>query len=130
MPLCAVFAFLCAGFFFGGCGTDYSKISVVAEDTSVVEIDVGESVDLTFSIKNYKSGFSNKVKINQITNGGTDIFACESPVYLSDSRFKIKITGVAGGTGRLQVVTLEGNKECFVDISVKQFSTSMAVGAP
>lgn len=125
ISLLGVFAFLFAGFFFVGCGIDYSKISVVADKQSI-ELEVGQTEEITFTIENYQSGFSNRISVNALSNG--QIFRASEPVYISKSEIRVKITGVAGGNGSLQVLTYEGNKECVVDVFVKQYSNSMEFG--
>ena len=125
ISLLGVFAFLFAGFFFVGCGIDYSKISVVADKQSI-ELEVGQTEEITFTIENYQSGFSNRISVNALSNG--QIFRASEPVYISKSEIRVKITGVAGGDGSLQVLTYEGNKECVVDVFVKQYSNSMEFG--
>lgn len=124
ISLCGVFAFLFAGFFFVGCSVDYSKISLVADKQSI-ELEVGESTEIVFTIENYQSGFSNKVQVNPRSDGQTAIFSASDPVYISKDQIKITITGTAGGYGELSVSTLEGGKECSVSVYVNQYSSSM-----
>ncbi len=127
--LLGVLAFVLAGFFFAGCKKDFSKIQLVA-DKSTVELEVGESAEVVFEFENFKSGFSNAVMPNAYADGQTDIFSVSEVEYLSKSRFKLSITALAGGHGTLNVCTLEGGKECNVDVSVKQYSKSLNVNRP
>lgn len=124
ISLCGMFAFLFAGFFFVGCSVDYSKISLVADKQSI-ELEVGESAEVIFTIQNYQNGFSNKIQINPRSDGQTAVFSASSPVYISKDQIKVTITGVAGGFGELSVSTLEGGKECSVSVYVDQYSSSM-----
>ena len=125
ISLCGMFAFLFAGFFFVGCGIDYSKIQLTC-DKSAVNLQVGESVDLIFKIENYQSGFSNIIDFNDQSSGLTDIFSCSKPDYLSEDEIKVTVTGVAGGSGKLEVITFEAGKTCEVNIFVEQFSDTMS----
>ena len=124
ISICGMFAFLFAGFFFVGCSVDYSKISLVPDKQSI-ELEVGESVDLTFTIENYQSGFSNKIQVNPRADGQTAVFSVSEPVYVNNNEIKVTVTGVAGGHGGLSVSTLEAGKECVVDVYVEQWSSSM-----
>ena len=116
--------FLFAGFFIAGCGVDYSQIRLVA-DQSVVNLEVGESVNVVFTFENYQSGFSNRVQANSNVNGQNSIFSVSDPVYLNDSSFRVTITATAGGEGQLIMRSLEADKQCVVDVSVSQFSSSI-----
>ena len=122
---CGMFAFLFAGFFFAGCGIDYSKIQLSC-DKQVVELEVGESVDLTFTIENYQSGFSNKIDFNDQSSGLSKLFSCSDPKYVDENHIKVSVTGLAGGNGKLEVVTLEAGKTCSVDIFVEQYTNDLS----
>lgn len=119
-----VFAFLFVGIFFVGCNVDYSKIEIVPNQAEI-NLLVGESVDVCFKIENYQSGFSNKVKVNPRSDGSTAVFETSEPVYISKNEIKIKVTGVAGGSGEMYVTTLEAGKECSVTVNVTQYTSSM-----
>ena len=126
--LFGVFAFMFAGFFFVGCDIDYDKISLTSS-TKNVEIEVGESVDIYFKIENYQSGFDNKININTVKgkNEKYEVFKCSDEVsYLSEDRMKITITGVDGGSGMIYAKTSDGKKECYVNVNVKKYATSMS----
>lgn len=117
-------AFLVAGIFFVGCGVDYGKISLTASEASV-QLEVGQTAQITFTIEGYQKGFSNRVKANPRSDSATAAFSAGEPVYVNDSQFTITITALAGGHGQLNVCTLEGAKECNVDVDVKQYATSL-----
>ena len=125
ISICGIFAFLFAGFFFVGCGVDYSKIQLSCDKTTV-NLQVGESTDLIFKIENYQNGFSNKIDFNNQSSGMTSIFSCSTPTYLSEDEIKVTVTGVAGGSGKLEVRTLEAGKTCEVNIFVEQYSNTMS----
>ncbi len=127
ISLCGAFAFLFAGIFFSGCKVDYSKISLTS-DVSSVQLEVGQTADVIFTIENYKKGFSNKIQVNPRSDETEAVF--EAPAssikYLNSRQIRVTIKAIAGGNGRLNVKTLEAGKECTVDVSVTQYSTSMA----
>ncbi len=125
--LCGAFAFLFAGFFISGCDVDYSKISLVSSVSSV-ELEVGETAEIVFTVKNYKKGFSNRIQVNPRSDGTQAVFEApnSSIRYLSKTKVSVTIKALAGGNGQLQVKTLEGEKECIVDVSVVQYSSSMS----
>lgn len=123
--LCGAFAFLFAGIFFSGCKMDYSKISLSA-NVSSVELEVGETADVVFTIQNYKKGFSNKISVGQRSDESEAIFETSEVKYLNKKQVRVTIKAIAGGHGQLHVQTLEGKKESFVDISVTQYSKTMA----
>ena len=127
ISICGAFAFLFAGIFFSGCKVDYSKISLVS-NVSSVELEVGETADVVFTIKNYKKGFSNKISVGSRSDETESIFEVPSSSikYLKNDQVRVTIKAIAGGHGQLHVKTLEGKKECFVDVSVTQYSTSMS----
>ena len=132
--LCVVFgafAFLFAGFFFAGCGVDYDSI-FISSDVQSIELEVGQSTEVVFSISNYQKGFDNKVNISEKTTAGqgtgaTSVFTCSDVTYISDSKMKVTITAVAGGEAILYARTLEAGKECSVDVKVVQHSETMNV---
>ena len=124
ISLIGVFAFLFAGFFFVGCGVDYSKISLTCDKPSI-ELDVGESEDITFTIEGFQSGCSNQVQVNPRADGQTAVFEVSQPFYVGNNQIRVTVTGLAGGHGQLQVVTLEGRKECVVDVRIQQYSHSV-----
>ncbi len=119
------FSLLFAGVFFAGCGSDYSKIQLVSSQSSV-SLEVGESVDIVFTFENYVSSFSNKVSVNSYANGQNSVFSVTDPVYISDDSCRVTITAISGGEGQLIVKSFEGDKECVVDVSVTQYSSSMS----
>ena len=123
--LIGLFAFLGAGFLFAGCGVNYSKISLVADVDGAIELNVGEQADITFKILGYQKGFSNQIKIDCKNDGQTKIFEEISKEYISNSEIKVTIQATAGGVGQIYAKTLEAGKECYVDISVSQTSSSM-----
>ncbi len=115
------FMFMFAGVFIAGCGVDYSKIQIVANVDGGIELSVGESTTITFTIEGYQSGFSNKVEVN----GDVNVFSYSEPNYVSDTQFQITVTAVAGGSGTLSVVSVEGQKQCDIEVSVTQLTSSM-----
>lgn len=123
ISFCGIFAFFFAGFFFAGCGVDYSKIQLSSDQTSV-ELEVGESVDINFKIENYQDGFSNKVSVENESS----IFSCSAPIYVAKDQIRITVTAVAGGNGVLNVKTLEAGKSCSVDVAVNQYSKTLESG--
>ncbi len=125
ISLLGAFMFMFAGIFFVGCGSvDYSKIKIVSNVEGSVVLGVGESVTITFTIEGYQSGFNNQVSLS----GQDEVFTYSEPNYSSSdsSQFTVTVTGVAGGTGTLLVTSVEGQKQCEVDISVEQSTTSIS----
>ncbi len=125
ISLFGVLAFLFAGVFFVGCGINYNKISLSA-DVASVNLQVGEEKDITFTIDGYQKGFNNKIQIMP-SNGLSSVFVVAegSPTYIGKDKIRITIRGVAGGSGTLTIRTYEAAKECSVDVSVEEFSSSM-----
>lgn len=117
-------AFLCAGVFFVGCGVDTNKIYLSA-DKDFLSMDVGDETSVVVTIENYQKGFSNKIRISPRDDGKSQVFETSDPIRLSNSRFKINITAIAGGQGELVVKTLEAGKECKISVSVNQNTTSL-----
>ncbi len=124
--LIGIVAFLIAGVFFVGCGVDYSKISIKASVDSI-ELNVGQSADLIFTIDGFQKGFSNEIQVDIKNSGQTQILQYdeEDLKYKSDTEILVKVTGKAGGIGTIVARTLEGNKQCEVAVSVNQDSHSM-----
>ena len=130
-----IFAFLFAGFYFAGCGVDYSKISLVA-DVQEITLEVGESKDVFFEIENYQSGFEKIISVSEKSGNGsvnlqngakrTKTFSYTSPTYLANGKIKVTVTGVAGGDGALAAMMYDGGKECVIDVHVKQYATTMS----
>ncbi len=125
ISLCGAFAFLFAGIFFAGCKIDYSKISL-STNVSSLELEVGDTAEVTFTVENYKKGFSNRVSVGSRSDSSEEIFETSSVKYLNNKQIRVTIKAIAGGQGQLHVKTYEGGKECFVDVNVTQYSTSMS----
>lgn len=127
ISICGAFAFLFAGIFFTGCKIDYSKIYLTS-DVSSVQLEVGQTADVIFTIENFKKGFSNQIQVNPRSDETEAIFEVSNSSirYLNNRQIRVTIKAIAGGHGQLHVKTLEAGKECTVDVSVTQYSTSMA----
>ena len=123
--LIGLFAFLGAGFLFAGCGVDYSKISLVCDVKGAIELEVGNETEVTFKILGYQKGFSSEIKVDCKSEGQTKIFEEIKTENVSNSEIKVTIRAIAGGVGQIYAKTLEAGKECYVDISVSQTSSSM-----
>ncbi|MBR1890800.1 MAG: hypothetical protein IJ817_03900 [Clostridia bacterium] len=129
--LFGLLATLLAGLFFVGCDVDSSKITLTASE-SVVELEVGDTTDIYFDLKNYEKGFSNKISVSERSTSGTNvgdqasIFECSDVTYLSETRMRVTITAKNGGEGILYAKTYEGGKECSVNVKVTQYTTTMS----
>lgn len=123
--LIGLFAFLGAGFLFAGCGVDYSKISLVCDVEGAIELEVGDETEVTFKILGYQKGFSSEIKVDCKSEGQTKIFEEIKTENVSNAEIKVTIRAIAGGVGQIYAKTLEAGKECYVDISVSQTSSSM-----
>lgn len=123
ISLCSVFAFLFAGFFFVGCGVDYSKIYLTADKQSIY-LEVGQTEDIVFTIEGYQDGFDNQVHIEETSNRDSSIFTWEKHQW-DKSRIRVTVTAVAGGEGTLTVSTFDGLKTCSVSIVVEQYAKTM-----
>ncbi len=129
IALVGVFAMLFAGFFIAGCGVDYSKIYLTNDCPEGINLVVGDdakgSKDVEFTINGYQKGFSNKIQIQE--RGQQNVFSATYQT-ISDTKIRVTVTAVSGGTSQLVVKTLEGAKESVVNVNVKQYSTAMTYG--
>lgn len=113
-------ASLFAGLFFAGCGIDYSIINLKA-DTEVIELDVGDSVDVTVKVEGFQKGFST---LSDIQCSKPSIAKIENINYNNDE-IKFTIVAKAGGTANVTVTTYEAKKSCQISLSVRQVSSTM-----
>ncbi len=116
--LFATLAFVLTGTFFAGCGIDYSKISLVPDQTTV-NLAVGEQKDVLVKIDGFQSGFSNRVTI---TKENPAIFKT-SVENVAEDEIKITITALQGGSSSMTVSTWEGGKTCSLQVNVQQASS-------
>ncbi|MBE7076112.1 MAG: hypothetical protein E7375_03520 [Clostridiales bacterium] len=121
ISLFGTFAFLFAGFFIAGCGIDYSIIKLVS-DKENVQLEVGETTNITLTIENYQKGFSNLV---EVIESNSSKFECTTINYFED-KIRLSILGKAGGEGYLTIQTYDGKKECRVNVDVVQYATSFS----
>jgi len=120
LSLFCLLASLLAGFFFVGCGVDYSKISLTPSQSDVV-LDVGDSTEIIVTIENYDKDFSNLVKIY---NSAPSAFEYSNLVY-NNEKIRFTIVAKAGGNGTLMLETYEAGKTCSINVKVNQYSASM-----
>ena len=124
ISLCSVFAFLFAGFFFVGCGVDYSKIHITANRQSV-NLEVGQTEDIIFTIEGYQDGFDHSnVNIEEDSNRDSSIFTYTKQ-QMDKTRIRVTVTATNGGEGTLTFSTFDGLKTCTVSIFVEQYAKSM-----
>ena len=115
-------AMLFASLFFVGCGgIDYSSVSISC-DKQAFTMEVGETVNLTFTINNFQNGMSNEIYISQ---SGTSV-SCQT-VSVKDNQTVVEVTGVEGGQTTL-TATCEGQKEIAVSINVLARSANFENG--
>lgn len=115
-------AMLFASLFFVGCGgIDYSSVSISC-DKQAFTMEVGETVNLTFTINNFQKGMSNDI---YISHSGTSVF-CQT-VSVKDNQTVVEVTGVEGGQTTL-TATCEGQKEVAVSINVLARSANFENG--
>lgn len=129
IALVGVFAMLFAGFFIAGCGVDYSKIYLTNDCPEGLNLIVGDDDKGTdyveFTINGYQKGFSNRVQIQE--RGQQNVFSATYQI-ISETKIRVTVTAVSGGTSQLVLKTLEGAKESIVNVNVKQYSKAMTFG--
>lgn len=119
-------AFLLAGVFFVGCGPDYSKLEISANQSYVsLDLDTNKTAEVVFSVSNAPKGFDlSSVVINPVFDEQI-VFVC-GQTTVSGNTIRVPIEAKAGGKGTLTAKVLEGNKPpCNIDVFVNQHSTKM-----
>ena len=122
--------FLLSGLFFVGCGeSPASKLTILPDKTNV-SVFVGESTDITFTLGNYESGVDNTISfalIDSTVASSTSEHVTLEVVSQQDTKTTVRVTGVSGGSTKLVATTREGNKQAFVNIEVRQYSSSISL---
>lgn len=115
-------AFVFAGVFFVGCGkVDYSNISVSA-NTASVDLERGESTNLSFSIENTSKSFYKVLKFSLDKEG---VISIDDVKYENDTAV-VTISALAGGTANITAHAEEGYKWTSVRVNVVEHSSSMS----
>ena len=114
-------AFAFAGLFLFGCD-DNSQNVTISSSVSSVDLEIGESEEITFTINNANDNFAKTLKFNEDNSG----VISKSGVTYNGNEAKITVTGLRGGTTNLMAVTEEGYKYITVRINVIQHSTTLA----
>lgn len=121
-----------AGLFFVGCGeNDIYKDVSLSVSSSNIEIFVDEEQELTFTIENYFENMDNSLSFDIVdSSSGTSSseIASEHVSLKVLSKFGSKITvsvkGVTSGNSTIYARTVEGFKQCEINVTVKQYSKS------
>ena len=113
-------AFAFAGLFFVGCDSDNSNVTVTS-DVASLELEIGESQDITFTINNASGSFVNTLKFNQDSAGIVEI---GTPQY-NENVVRVSVTALKGGVTNLMAVTEDGYKYTSVHVSVIQHSSTL-----
>ena len=104
--------------FFVACGKDdFSNVSLSVSN-SAVELQVDESVDLTFTINNMPENMSNELVFEFSPAGIAKVEIISSSV----DQINVRVSGVEAGSTVMAVKTKEGLKTCNVSIFVTEYS--------
>lgn len=124
--LCLGVAMLLSGLFFVGCGDNpVDKLTLVA-DKSEIEVFVGESENVTFTLENYTSGIDTSLYFSLIDSAVSTKKSEHAEFEVIDQsgvQTVVKITGLSGGTTTLVATSNEGTKLASVTIKVRQYSS-------
>ncbi len=130
IALIGIFAMLFAGVFFAGCGVDYGKVYLTNDHPEGINLTVDDeelgSTSVLFDINGYQNGLSNAISVAQ--RGGEGKIFDYTYSYISQTRIRVNVTAVSGGSAELVVKLLDGSKESSVRVDVRQFSKTMSYG--
>lgn len=124
-----------AGLFFVGCGeNDFYKNVFLSASSSNMEIFVDEEQELTFTIENYIENMDNSLSFDMVdSSSGTSSSEIGSE-HISlkvlskfGSKIVVSVKGVTSGNTTIYARTVEGLKQCEVNVTVKQYSKSFEV---
>ena len=121
---------LLAGLFFVGCGESAASRLTITPDKTSVSIFTGESTDITFSLGNYESGVDSTISFSLIDStvaSATSEHVTLEVISQQETQTTVRVTGVSGGTTTLVATTNEGSKQAFVNIEVRQYSSSISL---
>ena len=121
---------LLAGLFFVGCGESAASRLTITPDKTSVSIFTGESTDITFSLGNYESGVDSTISFSLIDStvaSATSEHVTLEVISQQETQTTVRVIGVSGGTTTLVATTNEGSKQAFVNIEVRQYSSSISL---
>ncbi len=115
---------------FSACTTDYSKYNLnayiddVFVEDSYIEMDYGQSRDVTFKI----DGYDGKVESKFYENPSYDhnIISLEAISTNTGGQITYRITALSGGTTDVTIFALDGYKSCTISIKVNQKASTIA----
>ncbi len=115
-------AFAFAGLFFVGCNkVDYSDVTI-ASNISSINLQVGESQNVTFTIENATDSFYKVLRFSVDNESVVKI----SSVKYDDNVATVSIEGLAGGSVNLMATSEEGYKWTTIRINVIEHSSSLS----
>ena len=121
---------LLAGLFFVGCGESAAAKLTITPDKTNITLFAGESEEVTFTLGNKEKGVDSLINFSLIDS---TVASSESEHVLlevvsqQDTQTTVRLTGKSGGKTTLVATTNEGNKQAFVYIDVKQYSSSLSL---
>jgi len=110
-----------AGIFFVSCGdVDYSNVTLICEETNVT-LDIEQELEINFTIQNYIGGTSGELNIH---NDDPTVVSYEKSVP-NGGVTTLRLKGLKGGTAHIRAVTVDGNKDCTITVTVRQYADTI-----
>ena len=128
--ICLGVVFLLSGLFFVGCGESPASKLTITPDKTNISIFVGESADVTFTLGNYEKGVDGALSfalIDSTVASATSEHVSLQIISQEETQTIVRVTGISGGSTKLVATSREGNKQAFVSIEVRQYSSSVAL---
>lgn len=122
--------FMLSGLFFVGCGENPASKITLSADKSQITLFAGESEDITFTIGNYDNAVDASLNfslVDSTVSPNESEHVLLEQVSQNGAVTVVRVTGKSGGQTTLIASTKEGNKSAAVQISVKQYSSSISL---
>ena len=115
------FMLVFAGIFFVSCGdVDYSNVTLICEETNVT-LDIEQELEINFTIQNYIGGTSGELNIH---NDDPTVVSYEKSLP-NGGVTTLRLKGLKGGTAHIRAVTVDGNKDCTITVTVRQYADTI-----
>ena len=116
---------LLSGLFFVGCGESGTANMTISASQSQVELFVGDSAEVSFTLANYAKGVDTSISFT-LTDATVSPTQSQhvrlEKLSSSEGTTTIRLTGISGGHTKLTATSNEGGKQTSVDISVREYS--------
>ena len=121
--LCSLLVLL-AGLFFASCGPKSYDSVTLTSSTSSINLDVGQSAEVVFTINNMVDDMDNTLSFSYSNEG----VVTQEIIAQNGNQITVRLTAVRPDTTTMTTVTEDGTKSCNIIISVNEYSSFIRPG--